>query len=92
MGLNAEDRRLAAEIRRVLNEDWAPLGGGMPEDEYDVYVWPLYRLVVAQDREAVRDYLQRGGEALLACKTIDNRLDSIAGKLVSLAPANDRDA
>jgi hypothetical protein len=92
VALNAENRRLAAEIRRVLNEDWAPLGGGMPEDEYDDYIWPLYRLVVAQDREGVRDCLQRGGEDLLACGTIDDRLESIARKLVSLAPANDHGA
>ncbi len=92
MALDAESRRLAAAIRRVLNEDWAPLGGGAPEDEYDDYIWPLYRLVVAQDRDGVKDCLQRGGEELLACRTIDDRLDSIAGKLVSLAPANDREA
>jgi hypothetical protein len=88
--LDVEGRRLAAAIRRVLNEDWAPLGAGLPEDEYDDYVWPLYRLVVAQDREGVRDCLQRGGEALLACAIIDDRLDAIAAKLISLAPANDR--
>jgi hypothetical protein len=88
--LNAEARTIAAAIRRVLNEDWAPLGAGCPEDEYDDYVWPLYRLVVAQDRAGVKDYLQRGGEALLACRTVDNRLNAIAGKLLALAPANDR--
>lgn len=82
---------MAAAIRRVLNEDWAPLGGDLPEDEYDDFVWPLYRLVVAQDREGVKDCLQRGGEALLACAIVDDRLDTIAGKLVALAPANDRD-
>ncbi len=92
MALNAESRRLAAEIRRVLNEDWAPLGGGVPEDEYDDYVWPLYRLVVAQDREGVRDCLLRSGEDLLARGTIDDRLESIACKLVPLVPANDRGA
>ncbi len=74
----------------MLNEDWAPLGAGCPEDEYDDYVWPLYRLVISQDRAGVKDYLQQGGEALLACGIVDDRLNTIAGKLLALAPANDR--
>lgn len=90
--MNAEARHIADAIRRILNEDWDPLGAGGPPDEYDLFVWPLYRLVCAQDRQAVKAYLQRGGEALLGCGTIDNRLDLIAGKLIALAPANDRSA
>jgi hypothetical protein len=33
-------------VRRVLNDDWNPLGvGGLPADEYDAYAWPVLRLL-----------------------------------------------
>jgi hypothetical protein len=88
--LDADARRIAAAIRRVLNEDWDPLGAGAPPDEYDEFVWPIYRLVCAQDAEGVVALLQQGGEDLLDCGAEDDRLEDIAAKLIALAPANDR--
>jgi hypothetical protein len=88
--VDAEARRIAAGIRRILNEDWDPLCAGAPEDEYDAFVWPLYRLVCAQDGRAVVKLLQAGGEDLLGCGCKDDRLEGIADKLLALAPANVR--
>ncbi len=88
--MDAEARRIAAGIRRILNEDWDPLCAGAPEDEYDAFVWPLYRLVCAGDVRAVIALLQEGGETLLDCASKDDRLDAIADKLLALAPANAR--
>ena len=28
-------------VRRILREDWNPVGGAAPDDEYDNYVWML---------------------------------------------------
>ena len=54
-------RRLRADLRQRLLDDWDPIGvSGVPEadDEYDGYLTPLMRLLHSGAREKeVRDYL-----------------------------------
>jgi hypothetical protein len=83
--IDSRTRRTAAAIRRILNEDWDPLGAATPPDEYEAFVWPLYRLIAQRDCAAVKEYLQRAGEDLLQCGARDDRLDAIAQKLAALA-------
>lgn len=41
-------------VRDVLRADWNPVGVyGLPEDEYDSYVWPIVRLLQQGADEAV---------------------------------------
>lgn len=87
--MDAEARRIADGIRRILIEDWDPLCAA-PVDEYDAFVWPLYRLVCARDGRAVAALLQESGEELLGCGCEDDRVPAIADKLLALAPANAR--
>ena len=32
-------------VRKILFQDWNPLGGPVPEDEYDGYITPIYRIL-----------------------------------------------
>jgi hypothetical protein len=39
-------KREFAAVRRVLCNEWNPVGvSGLPEDEYDSYVWAIVRLL-----------------------------------------------
>lgn len=40
-------------IRRVFHRDWNPIGFGneLPEDEYDSYIAPVYRILVGSRSE-----------------------------------------
>ena len=55
-------------IRRVLRHDWNPIGFGdvLPEDEYDSYVAPVYRILAGSrlEQELV-EYLFRTGEGIV---------------------------
>ena len=35
-------------INTILWQDWDPIGCGVPEDEYESYVWPVYKLLIAR--------------------------------------------
>jgi len=40
-------------IRRILYHEWDPIGvaGAAPEDEYDAYITPVYRILVGSRSE-----------------------------------------
>jgi hypothetical protein len=53
---NTRDRRAAEiqdSIRQVLYHEWDPIGvaGSAPEDEYDAYIAPVYRILVGSRSE-----------------------------------------
>ena len=55
-------KEIQAAIREVLYRDWDPIGvaGEWPEDEYDSYIGPVYRLLVSTpSRDAVAQELKR---------------------------------
>jgi len=48
----------ATSIRTILWRDWDPIGCGVPEDEYDDYVGPVYELLKrGADRARIHAYL-----------------------------------
>ena len=43
---------IQASIRQVLYRDWNPIGvGSLPEDEYDSYIAPVYRILAGSRSE-----------------------------------------
>lgn len=51
---------LLEEISRILWEDWAPIGCGVPPDEYDSYVCGVYRVLASgASQETLVEHLRR---------------------------------
>lgn len=78
----------AAAIRKILHQDWDPIGCGVPEDEYDSYLWPVLRLL--QDgaaREEIADYLRTAAREAMTCTVPEQRLSLVLDKLMALRPA-----
>ena len=78
---------LAAAIRKILHQDWDPIGCGVPEDEYDSYLWPVLRLL--QDgaaREDIADYLRTAARESMSCNVPEQRLSIVLDKLMALRP------
>jgi hypothetical protein len=51
---DARDKRAAEiqdSIRQILLLDWSPIGAGVPSDEYDAYIAPVYRILVSTRSE-----------------------------------------
>ena len=58
-------------IREVLNTEWDPIGGGVPEDEYDSYIAEIYSML---QRDASAEDL---AERLLRIETDEIGLDGL---------------
>jgi len=72
-------------INAVLWRDWDPIGCGVPEDEYESYVWPVYKLLIdGAGREAVADYLRWAADENITCPVPDIRLQAVVDKLMTL--------
>ena len=52
---DSRDKRAAEiqdSIRQILHHDWNPIGfSDLPEDEYDSYIAPVYRILVGSRSE-----------------------------------------
>ena len=51
---DARDKRASEiqdSIRQILLHDWAPIGFGVPDDEYDSYIAPVYRILAGSRSE-----------------------------------------
>lgn len=81
-------RDTKAEIRAVntiLWRDWDPIGCGVPEDEYESYVWPVYKLLIdGAPREAVAEYLRVTADEVITVSVPENRLQAVVDKLIAL--------
>jgi len=61
----------AMRIRKILWEDWDPICCGVPEDEYDDYVSPVYDVLRGGgDRAAVRAYLLKVATETIGCPPV----------------------
>lgn len=82
-------RRIAkcdfAAVRRILWEDWGPIGCGVPEDEYDSYVPAIVRLLdEPADSHGLTEHLRRVASESMSCSVPDDRLAIVVGKLLAL--------
>ncbi len=79
----------AAAIRAILHRDWDPIGCGVPEDEYDSYLWPVMRLLNAEaSREALADYLHTAARESMSSTVPEERLSLVLDRLLALAPGS----
>lgn len=76
-------------VRKVLWEDWDPIGCGVPEDEYDDYVWPVVQLLrEGAGRDALAGYLADAARGAMGCPVPDSRNLAVADKLMALGISN----
>ena len=74
-----------ALVRKILWEDWDPIGCGVPEDEYDSYVPDVIRLLREHvDEERLSDHLARVAREAMSCTVPETRLKRVAEKLRAL--------
>jgi hypothetical protein len=78
----------SAAVRKILNQDWDPIGG-VPEDEYDSYVWPVYALLIRNaGRDEVTAYLRWAADVNMTCSVSKERLASVVDRLMALRLEN----
>ncbi len=72
-------------IRGILHGEWDPIGCGVPADEYDSYVWPVYALLMrGAPRDEVAAYLRWAADVNIAMPVPEERLALVLDKLMSL--------
>ncbi len=72
-------------VRAILWRDWDPIGCGVPEDEYDAYVWPTLSLLQrgAPAHEIVA-YLGETAAHTIGCPVPGKKTDMVVAKLMAL--------
>lgn len=81
MSLKAE----AAAVRKILHGTWDPIGCGVPEDEYDTYLWPVLDLLKrGAPAEEVKAYLRLTADETLLSPVPEERLELTVGMLMGL--------
>ena len=72
-------------IRKILWEEWDPIGCGVPADEYDDYVGPTLRLLIEKaPRDAVAAYLRETAADAIGCPVSEEKLAQVVAKLMAL--------
>jgi hypothetical protein len=72
-------------INSILWQDWDPIGCGVPEDEYESYLWPVYKLLIdGAPREAVAEYLRVAADEAITVSVPEYRLQAVVDKLIAL--------
>ena len=88
---DSRDKRAAeiqATIRQVLYREWDPIGvsGSAPEDEYDSYIGPIYRILSGSrsEQELVEHLFRTERDTIgMSCESSE-QLRPIARKLLEL--------
>lgn len=87
------DKRAAeiqGSIRQILYNDWHPIPvAGLPEDEYDSYIAPVYRILVgSRSEQELIQCLLRLGDDIMGASPIPladgEHLRPVARKLLEL--------
>ena len=87
--MSRDTRAETRAINTILWRDWDPIGCGVPEDEYESYVWPVYKLLIdGEPREKVADYLRWVADAYITVSVSEDRLRVVVDKLMGLRLAN----
>ena len=72
-------------VRGILWKEWDPIGCGVPQDEYDDYVWPVIRLLRAgASRDALIGYLSETARGAIGCAVPERRNADVADRLLAL--------
>ncbi|MBC7769248.1 MAG: hypothetical protein H7124_10720 [Phycisphaerales bacterium] len=72
-------------VRKILWEDWDPIGCGVPQDEYDYYAGPALRLLIEKAPPAdVADYLRQTAADTIGCPVDEEKLARVVAKLMAL--------
>lgn len=87
--MTRDTRAESAAIRKILRQDWDPIGCGVPEDEYDSYIWPVYALLIRRaERDEVTAYLRWAAD-VHTCPVPEARLMVVVDKLMTLNLENE---
>ena len=91
---DSRDKRAAEiqdSIRRVLRHEWNPIGfnDALPEDEYDSYIAPVYRILAgSRSEQELVEYLCRTAEGIVGATPTPSpdyeQLRPVARKLLEL--------
>jgi hypothetical protein len=74
-----------AKVRVILHGEWDPIGAGVPEDEYDSYVWPVLVLLMRRaERAEVEEYLRWAADVEMKAPVPEDRLASVLDRLMAL--------
>lgn len=72
-------------INQILWRDWDPIGCGVPEDEYEAYVWPVYKLLIdRKPRAEIEAYLRWAADEAISVSIADEKLQHVVDKLLLL--------
>lgn len=83
--MSRDTKAEARAINTILWQDWDPIGCGVPEDEYESYVWPVYKLLIdGEPREALADYLRMVADEYITVSVPEDRLQRVVDKLIAL--------
>lgn len=83
----------ARAINTILWRDWDPIGCGVPEDEYESCVGPVYRLLIdGAPRERVAAYLRETAAEAIGLGVPEERLNRVVDKLMALGMAPNRES
>lgn len=83
--MDRDIRANAAAVRAILHRDWDPIGCGVPEDEYDSYLWPVLKLL--QDGTppaAIADCLRTAARDAMSSTVPEERLALVVDRLLAL--------
>lgn len=82
----------ARAINTILWRDWDPIGCGVPEDEYESYVWPVYGLLTdGAPRETLAAHLRRVASQNIGLPVPEERLNMVVDKLLALKLETNRE-
>jgi hypothetical protein len=59
---------IQSAVRQILYHEWDPIGvsGSAPEDEYDAYIAPVYRILAgSRSEQDLVEFLSRTGEDIV---------------------------
>lgn len=82
---NNDFSSLQEKVRDVLLKDWDPIGGGVPDDEYDQYIPRVCRMLMEKkSKEELKNHLINISQEDMGLGKNENLAELAAGKLVNL--------
>jgi hypothetical protein len=83
--MSRDTKAEARAINQILWREWDPIGCGVPEDEYEGYVWPVYKLLMdGAPRANVATYLRWVADEHIGVPVPEERLNRVIDTLMAL--------